>query len=138
MNSGCRTRCRIPFAVTQSVIVTPYCCDSFWLTWSLAVDAAVSTASARLGPAASNRPLDAAPALGFSGAAAIDDAGQFAGMVVLKPMMVAGPAPAPQAAVVPREKVMSFLDANYVAPASGQPGVEQAKAAVVRVICVRK
>ncbi len=101
-------------------------------------DAAVSTASARLGAAASNRPLDAAPTVGFSGAAAIDDAGQFAGMVVLKPTMVAGPAPAPQAAVVPREKVMSFLDANYVAPASGQPGVEQAKAAVVRVICVRK
>jgi peptidoglycan hydrolase-like protein with peptidoglycan-binding domain len=99
---------------------------------------AVTTVSAKLGPAASPRPLEQAPALGFSGAAAIDPQGRFFGMVVLKGPMVAGPSAAPQAVVVAGEKVMNFLEANYVAPSSGHAGVESAKASVVRVICVRK
>jgi hypothetical protein len=99
---------------------------------------AVSTMATRLGPAASLRPIETTPSLGFSGAAAINAQGRFAGMVVLKASVVAGPSPGPQAIVVPRERVMNFLDANYVAPASGRPGVDEAKASVLRVICVRK
>ena len=45
---------------------------------------------------------------------------------------------APQATLVTPDKLTSFLDANYVTAASGKPGVEDAKASVVRVICVRK
>jgi len=64
--------------------------------------------------------------------------GRFTGMVVMKPALVAGPSGAPQAAVVPVERIRNFLEANYVAPQSGAPGVEAAKASLARVICVRK
>jgi hypothetical protein len=99
--------------------------------------AAISSVAAK--PAAGNpRPLDATPAPGFSGAAAIDGHGWLVGMVVLKTPVVAGPAQAPHAAVVPLERVMNFLEANYVAPQSGSAGVDAARASVVRVICVRR
>src|SRR5206468_3763168 len=74
------------------------------------------------------------PALGFSGAAAMDAEGKFAGLVQLKPVLVAGPsnaAPAAQAALVPADAVREFLKANGVI-ASG--GSADAKASVVRVI----
>lgn len=95
---------------------------------------AISTAASRANGAA----LDTAPALGFSGAAAVDAQGKLAGMVVLKTAVVAGAVSAPQASLVTPDKLTSFLDANYVASASGAAGVEAAKASVVRVICVRK
>ena len=81
--------------------------------------------------------LSPAPALGFSGAAAMDADGKFAGLVQLKPVVVAGPnaAPAAQAALVPPDTLREFLKANGV-NASG--GSADAKASVVRVICVRK
>jgi hypothetical protein len=78
------------------------------------------------------------PAVGFSGAAAIDGDGKFAGIALLKPVVVAGPpnaVPAAQAALVPADTVREFLKANGVDAASGS---SDAKAAVVRVICVRK
>jgi hypothetical protein len=99
---------------------------------------AVSTVRARLGAEAEPRPLEAAPAQGFTGAAAIDGGGRFVGMVVLRSAVVAGPAGASPVALVPRDKVINFLEANYVAPASGQPGLDDARAALTRVICVRK
>ena len=99
--------------------------------------AAVSNVAAKLATAGDPRPLDTAPAAGFSGAAAIDPNGRPYGMVVLKTPVVAGPAQAPQAAVIPLERVISFLEANYLAPSSSQPGAD-IKASVVRVICVRK
>ena len=99
--------------------------------------AATSSVAAKLGAAGNPRPFDAAPAAGFSGAAAIDGQGRPHGMVVLKTPVVAGPAPAPRAAVVPLERLIDFLEANYVAPSSGQPGADP-KASVVRVICVRR
>ena len=83
-------------------------------------------------------PLETAPALGFSGAAALDAQGRFAGMVVMKAPVVAGPSSPPQAAVVPVERIRNFLEANYVAPSSGAAGVEAAKASVTRVICVQE
>jgi peptidoglycan hydrolase-like protein with peptidoglycan-binding domain len=81
--------------------------------------------------------LSPLPALGFSGAAAVDADGKFAGLALLKPVLVAGPANATpvQATLVPADAVRDFLKANGV-NASG--GSSDAKASVVRVICVRK
>jgi hypothetical protein len=39
---------------------------------------------------------------------------------------------------VPVDRIRNFLEANYVAPSSGKSGVEETKASVTRVICVRK
>ena len=44
----------------------------------------------------------------------------------------------PQAAIVPVDRIRNFLEANYVAPSSSKPGIEETKASVTRVICVRK
>ena len=82
--------------------------------------------------------LSPPPAVGFSGAAARDTEGKFAGVALLKPVLVAGPAnaaPAAQAVLVPAEIVREFLEANSVKAADGS---SDAKASVVRVICVRK
>jgi Putative peptidoglycan binding domain len=81
--------------------------------------------------------LTPAPALGFSGAAAMDADGKFAGLAQLKPVLVAGPTSGtpPQAALVPADAIKDFLKANGVS-ATGTS--TDAKASVVRVICVRK
>src|SRR6202048_4736886 len=82
--------------------------------------------------------LSPAPAIGFSGAAALDSEGKFAGIALLKPVVVAGPqnsTPAAQATLVPADIVREFLKANGVNAAGAS---SDAKAAVVRVICVRK
>jgi peptidoglycan hydrolase-like protein with peptidoglycan-binding domain len=82
--------------------------------------------------------LAPSPALGFSGAAAFDADGKFAGVALLKPVVVAGPpnaAPAAPATLVPADAVREFLKANGVNAADGSSEV---KASVVRVICVRK
>jgi peptidoglycan hydrolase-like protein with peptidoglycan-binding domain len=82
--------------------------------------------------------LTPAPALGFSGAPAQDGDGGFAGVALLKPVQVAGPAigvPAAQAVLVTSNTVHDFLKANGVNVAGGST---DAKASVVRVICVRK
>jgi peptidoglycan hydrolase-like protein with peptidoglycan-binding domain len=82
--------------------------------------------------------LSPAPAVGFSGAAVLDADGKFAGVALLKPVIVAGPptaAPAAQAALIPADTVREFLKANGVNAADGS---SDAKASVVRVICVRK
>jgi len=102
--------------------------------------AAVSSVPASATPVGSNGELalSPAPGLGFSGAAARDASGKFAGMVQLKPVLVAGPAPATpaaQAVLVPAATVRHFLAAQRV-ESNGTTG--DAKAAVVRVICVRK
>jgi len=76
-----------------------------------------------------------APALGFSGAAAMDSDGKFAGLAQLKPVLVAGPDAPAQASLVSADAVRDFLKANAVT-ASGTSA--DAKASVVRVICVRK
>ena len=101
---------------------------------------AVSRVKALVTPAGSGgeMALSPAPALGFSGAAALDADGKFAGLALLKAVAVAGPsnsAAAAQAVLAPAEAVRAFLTANKVTPASGSV---DAKAAVVRIICVRK
>ena len=102
--------------------------------------AAASTVKASIAQIGSGNDfaLSPPPALGFSGAAAQDSDGKFAGIALLKPVIVAGPpnaAPAVQAALVPADIVREFLKANGVNAAGGS---SDAKASVVRVICVRK
>ncbi|MBR0850465.1 peptidoglycan-binding protein [Bradyrhizobium diazoefficiens] len=101
--------------------------------------AGVSNLKGALAPVtASDSALSPPPAVGFSGAPAIDGDGKFAGVALLKPAMVAGPAtsvPASQAVMVSADTVRDFLKANDVT-ANGTSA--DAKAAVVRVICVRK
>jgi peptidoglycan hydrolase-like protein with peptidoglycan-binding domain len=107
--------------------------------------------------------LSPAPTLGFSGAAALDTEGKFAGLALLKPVVVAGPStatPAAQAVLISADTVREFLKANGVT-ASGvssdakildakaldtktsdaktsEAKASDVKASVVRVICVRK
>jgi peptidoglycan hydrolase-like protein with peptidoglycan-binding domain len=84
----------------------------------------------------SDAALTPAPGLGFSGAAVLDADGGFAGIALLKPVLVAGPSAAAQAVLVSADVVREFFKANGVNAASGPP--PDAKASVVRVICVRK
>ncbi len=81
--------------------------------------------------------LTPAPSLGFSGAPARDDNGQFAGIALLRPVTAAGPAAATaaQSTLVPAEAVRGFLKASGINAAGGST---DAAGSVVRVICVRK
>ena len=82
--------------------------------------------------------LAPAPGLGFSGGAALDADGRFAGIAVLKPAVVAGASsttPSLQATLVPAESVRSFLASQGVR-VDGK--AREARLATVRVICVRK
>jgi peptidoglycan hydrolase-like protein with peptidoglycan-binding domain len=102
--------------------------------------AAASSVKATTTPIGSGNDLALAPppAVGFSGAAAFDADGKFAGIALLKPVVVAGPpnaAPAAQATLVSADTVREFLKSNAVNAADGS---SEAKASVVRVICVRK
>lgn len=99
-----------------------------------AVTAVAATATA----SGAETSLSPEPALGFSGAAAIDSEGKFAGLARLKPAVVAGPAGTPlpaQALLVPADAVRDFLKAKGVTIASGP---SDAKASVLRLVCVRK
>jgi peptidoglycan hydrolase-like protein with peptidoglycan-binding domain len=86
--------------------------------------------------------LDPAPQPGFSGAAALDPQGRVVGMVALRMPVIAnvGATPAqPQATMVPAAIIRTFLTGQGVAPTlSTRTGLDAAKAALVRVICVRK
>jgi hypothetical protein len=96
---------------------------------------AVSNTAAQVG---SDLALTPEPAPGFSGAAAIDADGRFAGLARLKQATVAGPTGTPlpaQAVLVPAGSVRAFLKARGVTPASG---ASDAKAAALRLVCVRK
>jgi hypothetical protein len=60
-------------------------------------------------------------------------------MLDVNAAVVAGPsAAAPQPALIPAATIRKFLDAANVTPASGRGDLDSAKAAIVRVICVRK
>jgi hypothetical protein len=79
--------------------------------------------------------LDPAPKLGFSGAAAVDAQGRFAGMVDLQSTAVAGAGAVNQASLIPAETLRVFLQAQNIVSAAGGNAIDQS---VVRVICVRK
>ena len=98
---------------------------------------AVSVVKATIANASGDATLTPAPPLGFTGAPARDADGIFAGMTVLKPVQVAGPAPAAtQAAFVSADIVREFLRANRIT--TSDAAATDAQASVVRVICVRK
>jgi len=81
-----------------------------------------------------------APSTGFDGAAVLDTQGRLAGIVTIKPAVVAGTgvAAVPSTTLTPVEAVRALLDANRLAASGTVAGAEAAKASVVRVICVRK
>jgi peptidoglycan hydrolase-like protein with peptidoglycan-binding domain len=102
--------------------------------------AAISNLKAQATPVggSADLALSPPPGLGFSGAAVRGADGKFAGIALLKPPVVAGPpttAPAAQAVLVPPETVRAFFKANGVDAAGTST---DARASVVRVICVRK
>ena len=107
---------------------------------SQAGGATASSVKASVAPVGSggDLALSPAPGLGFSGSATLDADGKFAGIALLKPLVVAGPAnaaPAAQAALITADIVRDFLKANGVNAAGTST---DAKASVLRVICVRK
>ncbi len=77
--------------------------------------------------------LSPTPAIGFSGAAARDSGGKFAGLALLRPASVTNASA--QSLLVSAGTVRDFLKANGVMEAQGS---NDAAAAVVRIICVRK
>jgi hypothetical protein len=91
---------------------------------------AVSSLRARvLAASGTSQPIEPVPALGFAGAAALDGDARFVGMVDVR---------AASAAMVPAEAIRTFLSAQSIAPAAGPVSLDDAKASLVRVICVRK
>jgi hypothetical protein len=77
------------------------------------------------------------PMAGLTGAAALDAQGHVLGMTAMRNAVVASTeATAPPVRLVSAEAIRDFLSANNVAPAQTQTG--DAKAAIVRIICVRK
>jgi hypothetical protein len=77
------------------------------------------------------------PMAGFSGAAALDAQGQFVGMTEMGHAVLASvEASAPPVRLISAETIRGFLTAHNVETAPTQTG--DAKAAVVRIICVRK
>ena len=99
---------------------------------------AITSAAAVAAPIGTDITLSPEPAVGFSGAVVIDSDGKFAGLTRLKPAVVAGPTGTPlpsQALLVSADSVREFLKAKGVTPASG---ASDAKASVLRLVCVRK
>jgi hypothetical protein len=77
------------------------------------------------------------PMAGLTGAAALDAQGHVLGMTAMRNAVVASTeATAPPVRLVGAGAIRDFLSANNVAPAQTQVG--DAKASVVRIICVRK
>ena len=84
--------------------------------------------------------LRPAPQAGFAGAAALDGQDRFVGMIALKTPVVASAGATvsvSQARLVAAPAIRKFLDAQSVTPATGAANVNAAKAAAVRIICVR-
>jgi hypothetical protein len=101
--------------------------------------AAVTSVKAQAaGTGRSDMTLTPPPVSGFSGAAARDANGRFAGIALLKQSVVAGPAnptPSTQAILVSADAARAFLTGNGV---NMDGRSSSAKDPVVRVICVRK
>jgi peptidoglycan hydrolase-like protein with peptidoglycan-binding domain len=104
---------------------------------------AVSSVKASLTQTGSGRDLvlSPPPAIGFSGAVALDGSGKFAGIALLKPVAVTTAAPSnaatpiSQAVLVQADAVREFLKHREI-DVNGTS--IDARMAVVRVICVRK
>jgi len=81
--------------------------------------------------------VEPAPKPGFSGAAVADARGTLAGMVDLKPSVVAGGG-APGATLVPADAIRAFLQGRGITPVAAAPDHAPIEQSVVRVACVRK
>ncbi len=79
------------------------------------------------------------PMAGFSGAAALDGQGRFLGMMEMRNAVLASAEPtAPPVRLITAETIRDFLGRNNVAASAGDAKPSDAKASVVRMICVRK
>jgi len=77
------------------------------------------------------------PMAGFSGAAALDGQGHFLGMMEMRNAVLASvDAAAPPVHLVTAETIRNFIAGHQITSAKSQS--EDAKASVVRMICVRK
>ena len=102
-------------------------------------NAAVTMSKAKALASGESNTLDPAPTPGLSGAAAMDADAGFVGVVVQKPVVVAGPAPtAAVSAIISTETIRKFLGAQKISATDGKTSLDAAKDSVVRVICVRK
>jgi hypothetical protein len=107
---------------------------------------AVSAVRSRILAAGGNAAIEPTPAAGFAGSAIVDRDGNLAGMVGLHAQTAPTPtgtqaAPASggiQAAMVPALAISTFLKAQNLPTSAGRAGIDGAKAAAVRLICVRK
>ena len=100
-------------------------------------EAAVSSSPAQI----KGSDIEPVPAAGFSGAAAVDVRDVFAGMVDLKPPVVAAAnagSARETAALVPVDSVRAFLQARGISTALTAAAPGPAEQSVVRIICVRK
>ena len=105
---------------------------------SQAGGAAVSSTKASVAALGGDLALTPPPPPGFSGAAARDNDGRFAGIAVLKTAMIAtavASAASLQGVLMPGDTVREFLKSHRLGGASS---TSDARAATVRVICVRK
>ncbi len=92
---------------------------------------------ARLADGAAIELREPVPMAGFSGAAALDASNRVLGMIEMRNAVLASAAPAPPPVrLVSALTIRAFLEARNVAPVSTQSA--DARAAIVRVICVRK
>ena len=99
--------------------------------------AKISEVKARLAGGSAVELRRSVPLAGFSGAAALDAQGRVLGMLEMRTVMLASVKPAvPPIRLVSSATLRRFLTAHHVAMAASQSG--DAKASLVRVICVRK
>ena len=97
----------------------------------------MSSVKAQVTQVGTDAALTPAPGLGFSGAAALDADGIFAGIALLKPVVVAGHRSGRRAGGAGgRERSARILEGQWREP--GERCFVDARASVVRVICVRK
>jgi hypothetical protein len=97
----------------------------------------VAEIKARLAEGVAIELREPVPMAGFSGAAALDGTGKVLGMIEMRNAVLASVAPAPPPVrLVSALTIRAFLEARNVAPVSTQNA--DARAAIVRVICVRK
>lgn len=97
----------------------------------------ITEIKARLTGGSTIEPRQPVPMAGFAGAAALDGDGRFLGMMEMRNAVLASIEPsAPPVRLIAARTIRDFLAQQNVA-ANDTPGAD-AKAAVVRVICVRK
>lgn len=101
-------------------------------------NAAATITKARVLAGNDTNTLEPAPTQGLAGAAAIDAETGFAGIVVQRLQVVAGPASGAASSIASVEALRKLLAAQNATPANGAATAENAKDSVVRVICVRK